>query len=103
MSITLDFQMPASLPQSLVITVVPSSVVSLIPHDSSKNRFDKNQRIAWVSKIFDWYREDFEAHGESLQAYMADYVTDPEVAALLRQQAFTIRYLDYDWNLNGSL
>jgi hypothetical protein len=72
-------------------------------NDASKNRFDKNQRIAWVSKIFDWYSEDFEEHGGSLQAYMADYATDPEVAALLRQQAFTIRYLDYDWSLNGSL
>lgn len=71
-------------------------------NDSSKNRFDKNQRVAWVSKIFDWYREDFEVNGGSLQTYMASYVADPEVAALLRQQAFTIRYLDYDWSLNGS-
>lgn len=70
--------------------------------DSSKNRFDKSQRIAWVSKIFDWYREDFEEHAGSVQAYMANYVADPEVAALLRQQAFSIRYLDYDWSLNGS-
>lgn len=71
-------------------------------NDSSKNRFDKNQRVAWVSKIFDWYREDFEGNRGSLQTYMASYVADPEVAALLRQQAFTIRYLDYDWSLNGS-
>ena len=72
-------------------------------NDSSKNRFDKKQRIAWISKIFDWYQQDFEAKGHNLQAYIADYVSDPEVAVLLRQQAFTIRYMDYDWSLNGSL
>ncbi len=71
--------------------------------DSGKNRFDKQQRVAWLSSIFKWYREDFERAGGSVQSYLADYVTDPEVAALLREQAFDIRYLDYDWSLNGRM
>ncbi len=70
--------------------------------DSSKNQFDKRQRIAWISSIFKWFREDFERHSGSLQAYLARYVADPEVAGLLREEAFEVRFLDYDWSLNGS-
>lgn len=70
--------------------------------DTSKNQFDKRQRIAWLSSIFKWFREDFERHSGSLQAYLAQHVADPEVARLLRDEAFEVRFLDYDWSLNGS-
>ena len=70
--------------------------------DSSKNQFDKRQRIAWISSIFKWFREDFERHSGNLQAYLAQYAADPEVAQLLRDGAFEVRFLDYDWSLNGS-
>jgi hypothetical protein len=70
--------------------------------DSSKNRFVKTQRIAWISSIFKWFRGDFEQHSGTLQAYLAQYVSDPDVAKLLREEAFELRFLDYDWSLNGS-
>lgn len=70
--------------------------------DSSKNRFVKTQRVAWISSIFKWFRDDFEQHSGTLQAYLAQYVADPEVAKLLREEAFELRFLDYDWSLNGS-
>ncbi len=70
--------------------------------DSSKNRFVKTQRVAWISSIFKWFRADFEQHSGTLQAYLAQYVADPDVAKLLREEAFELRFLDYDWSLNGS-
>jgi len=50
-----------------------------------------------VSKIFDWYKEDFEPR----DAYFARY------AALLGADAASVRaarlaFLDYDWALNDS-
>ena len=40
-------------------------------NDRSKNRFDKKQRVAWISKIFDWYQQDFETNGNNLQQIAA--------------------------------
>jgi hypothetical protein len=72
-------------------------------NDISRNHFDLPRRIAYVSKIFDWYREDFELAAGSLQRYLASYVEDAEVAKALDNDEFDIRFLKYDWKLNGRL
>jgi hypothetical protein len=71
-------------------------------NDVERNRFDVEERRADLSRIFDWFEEDFIDAAGSLQAYLAPYVDD-KAAALLREGAFSVKYLDYDWNLNGEL
>jgi hypothetical protein len=51
--------------------------------------------------IVKWFREDFEAAGGSLPAYVARYVTDADLANDLIAAPYTIEFLDYDWSLNG--
>lgn len=63
--------------------------------DTSRNRY-RDGRLE-VSKIFDWYKDDFEPR----DAYFARY------AALLGADAASVRaaritFLDYDWALNDS-
>lgn len=70
-------------------------------NDISRNHFDLSRRTAYVSKIFDWYREEFEAAAGSVQRYLASYVEDAEVAKALGNNEFDVRFLKYDWNLNG--
>lgn len=70
-------------------------------NDLTRNRFDLERRIAFISKIFKWYSEDFEQAGGSTQRYLARFVDDAQVQDALRQDEFELRYLDYDWNLNG--
>lgn len=70
-------------------------------NDPSRNRFDLAAGVAWLAKIFDWFGEDFEAAAGSLDAYVAAYLDDPEAAAALRARRLEIRWLDYDWSLNG--
>ena len=70
-------------------------------NDISRNHFDLPRRIAYVSKIFDWYRKDFESAAGSVQRYLASYVEDAEVAKALDNDEFDVRFLKYDWNLNG--
>ena len=72
-------------------------------NDSAKNRYDLDSGVAHVSKIFKWFAEDFEAAAGSVQRYMAAFVDDEEVAAALRKDRFKLRYLKYDWSLNGVL
>jgi len=72
-------------------------------NDSAKNDYDLDSGVARVSKIFKWFAEDFEAAAGSVQRYIAPFVDDEEVAAALRDDRFKLRYLDYDWSLNGVL
>lgn len=51
----------------------------------------------YVSKIFDWYRSDFETRGP-LSGALRPYLP-PEAAARL-QAGTKIEFLDYDWALN---
>ena len=71
-------------------------------NDPAKNRFDLAANTASISKIFDWFQADFERATGSVQKYLANYVADPEAAARLAQDGFEVRYLDYDWSLNGA-
>jgi len=70
-------------------------------NDSAKNRYDLNANVANVSKIFKWFAEDFEAAAGTVPRYIASFVDDEEVAAALREDRFKLRYLKYDWSLNG--
>jgi hypothetical protein len=70
-------------------------------NDPTRNRFDRDHRIAYLSKIFDWFSEDFMNHSGSLPKYIAQFVSNPDLANDLRHNAYTIKFLDYDWSLNG--
>ena len=70
-------------------------------NDPTRNRFDTVGKVAYLSMIFDWFKEDFTAQGGSVLQYLAPYVNDPALAHELEQGRYTIQYLDYDWHLNG--
>ncbi len=70
-------------------------------NDPTRNRYDPERHIAFLSKIFDWYKDDFIAAGGSVQRYLARFTSDALVQDTLRQGRFEIRFVDYDWNLNG--
>lgn len=71
-------------------------------NDPQRNRFDREQKTAQLSKIFDWFETDFKTHSGSVQRYLARYVADANVAKALAADAYEIDYLRYDWNLNGT-
>jgi hypothetical protein len=71
-------------------------------NDRTRNRYDVQRKIAFVSKIFDWYGKDFAASAGSVQKYLAGYVSDPATAALLAAGEFELRFVPWDWELNGT-
>jgi hypothetical protein len=73
----------------------------LFVNDPTRNRYDKATRTAHLSAIFKWFDEDFRGAG-SVQKFVARYVSDPEVARDLANDAWRIEWLPYDWNLNGT-
>ena len=65
--------------------------------DPSRNRFDREKGVAYLSEIFKWFAEDFERDAESVRAYVIRFAPE-EQAAFLREAK--LRYLDYSWDLN---
>ena len=71
-------------------------------NDPEENRFDLERREADLSRIFDWYEDEFETEAGSLRAWLARYVDDPRVRDSLVNDEWNIDFLDYDWSLNGT-
>ncbi|MEN8128678.1 MAG: DUF547 domain-containing protein [Pseudomonadota bacterium] len=70
-------------------------------NDTSRNRFDHKSRLALISKIFDWFEEDFKKHSGSVQHYLARYVQNSDITHGLANNSYQIGFLEYDWRLNG--
>jgi hypothetical protein len=75
--------------------------------DASRNRYDPRSRKLEVSKIFDWFREDWErgARGiRSREQFLGRYAdllaADPADRARVRDGLAPLAFLDYDWGLN---
>ena len=61
---------------------------------------DRQNRVVRLSRIFDWFEEDFESQGGVL-VVIAPYL-EPDDAAWIRAEgeSASIRYFGYDWSLN---
>ncbi|WP_303759946.1 DUF547 domain-containing protein [Alcanivorax jadensis] len=72
--------------------------------DRQRNRFNENPPRLQVSKIFDWYEEDFVDAAGSLHHYLLQYADTLEIPANHRKsldaEQLKIQFLDYDWSLN---
>lgn len=63
-------------------------------NDTTKNDFSNPKKIK-ISKLFDWYKEDFEKKGtliDFINRYRTEQLTKPQ-----------IEYKKYSWKLNSSL
>jgi len=84
--------------------------------DRSRNRYDPGSGRLEVSRIFDWFKEDwtsgyrgFEGKGEPIRSreqYFASYAAlladDPGGQKRLLDQNAGMRFLEYDWTLNDA-
>jgi len=60
-------------------------------------RVDNVKREVTLSKIFDWYKQDFGSSVEAVLGFIGKYRTD---GAQLRYGPWKLRYFDYDWGIN---
>jgi hypothetical protein len=68
--------------------------------DPLRNRVDPAKGSAEVSRIFKWFRSDFERDGRTLGEAIAPYA-EPAAAEVLRKKGLRLGFLGYDWSLNG--
>ena len=67
---------------------------------TDKNRIDVAARTVYLSRIFDWYREDFPDGRDGLGRYLAQFIPEGPGRALLESGDFEVTFTDYDWSLN---
>jgi hypothetical protein len=69
--------------------------------DATKNRFDVKKKVAYLSRILEWYASDFGDGSEQVLLAIVRFLP-AEVAADIRSRpgAWRIEYVEYDWSLN---
>ncbi len=74
----------------------------LFVNNQHKNRFDLKNRVAYLSKIFDWYKSDFGKSNKDLLLYISRYLNNPAVVKSIKNNTdkWDIEYLPYNWCLN---
>lgn len=74
--------------------------------DQSRNRYNATEDRLEVSKIFDWYGDDFAGYREheSVAEFLGDYVKQLSDDVAVRERIIAgeinLEFLDYDWRLN---
>lgn len=70
-------------------------------NDPAKVRLVRRERVLELSRLFEWYEEDFGRGPAPVLEYVKRYLP-PADAAFLSYAEVRVRYLDYDWSLNGA-
>lgn len=67
--------------------------------DTSRNRFDRSKNRIEISKVFEWFAEDFTKSAGSVPAWIARY-RQSDAEWLASKPGPQVEYLEYDWALN---
>jgi hypothetical protein len=74
-----------------------NEMTSAFINDSSRNRLEGNK--LYVSKIFDWFEEDFKG---DIPGFFLKYAKgDLKERMEAKGEKVRVEYLDYNWSLNG--
>lgn len=65
------------------------------------NRVDAASRTAYLSPIFDWYKQDFGGDDAAVGRYVAQFYPEGPEKRLLLSGDFQVKHTDYDWTLNS--
>ncbi len=72
--------------------------------DRERNRYNSETDTLEVSKIFDWYQEDFAESAGSLPLYLQRYANILDIPdnrkTALGEGSIKVRFLPYNWSLN---
>lgn len=66
----------------------------------AKNRVDVSSRTVHLSRIFDWYGDDFAPDARGVQRWLSRYWPAGEERSMLEAGSARLRWTDYDWSLN---
>ena len=67
--------------------------------DPENIRLDRAKRRVYLSKIFKWYKTDFNEGYDGVADFLSDYLPAEDTDFVLAEDV-KFHYLDYDWTLN---
>lgn len=87
--------------QGVKITKQLDEQMRLWINDPNLNYYDQKNKILRLSKIFDWYKVDFEQWGGGMLKVFNKYIA-PTLADETDKKSpqLKIKFLDYNWSLN---
>ena len=62
-------------------------------------RIDRAENTIYLSKIFDWFKDDFVEESGSVLEFVRPYLREEDVVFLDRSPR--VAFLDYNWTLNA--
>jgi hypothetical protein len=65
-----------------------------------KNYLDRGRKVFYVSKIFDWYEEDFGDSDEGILKFVQTHLNAEDLDFVKKNPGVRVKFLAYDWNLN---
>jgi len=69
--------------------------------DLTKNHFDLEDKVAYLSPILDWYERDFGGDDVAVLRFVATFLPAPLAQAILAEpEAWNVKHTKYDWGLN---
>ncbi len=67
----------------------------------NKNRFDFENNVVYLSKIFKWFSGDFKKNGQDVLDYVSQFLENKRAEYIrMNRNKINIKYTDYDWALN---
>jgi hypothetical protein len=66
--------------------------------DPSRNRFAAASGAVELSRIFEWFTQDFTAGGKTLADTLAPYLNEEQRQLMAK---LPVRFLEYDWTMNA--
>ena len=70
--------------------------------DPARTRYDRDNKKLQVSKIFEWYRDDFVREGNSLKGWIGPRAPEVHRDWIEAAEDLEIEFLEYSWKLNDA-
>jgi hypothetical protein len=67
--------------------------------DPFRNRFSEQENKLYLSKIFDWFSDDFKRDRGNVKEFIKKFLQKPVQAKI--SEGTSIDFLEYDWSLNN--
>ncbi len=85
-------------------SVQVSQAVNLFLQSEYGMRVDREKKEVWLNRAFYWYRKDFEQPGSGILDFIIYYLDATDLKQFLarNRSQLSLRFMDYNWNLNAS-
>jgi hypothetical protein len=70
--------------------------------DPGRNRYQRDRGRVEVSRVFEWFVEDFAGQQGGLRGFLARYAPAAEARWIAKADELKIDFLEYDWRLNDT-